>query len=89
MKKKFLLFSTLILIAITALNINLSSKRDNIFTMTLKSLESQAYDLPEASITCSQSSSGPCWIWEKSSDAEVEGKCAFTGKQADTCIKPK
>lgn len=87
MKKKFLLFSTLILIAITALNINLSSKRDNIFTMTLKSLESQAYDLPEASITCSQSSSGPCWIWSPATK-EQPGKCIITGKQEDTCIKP-
>lgn len=84
MKKKFLLFSTLILIAITALNINLSSKRDNIFTMTLKSLESQAYDLPEASITCSQSSTGPCWTWDK-----AKKTCIYTGKGADTCIRPK
>lgn len=88
MKKKFLLFSTLILMAITALNINLSSKRDNIFTMTLKSLESQAYDLPEVNVVCSTNDTGTCWTWEYDKDSTTTGNCIYTGYMADTCTRP-
>lgn len=88
MKKNFLIFSTLVLMAITAFNINLSSNRTDLFDMTMTTLESKAYQ-EEVTVTCSVNDSGPCWIWKYDTGSTTKGSCSYTGTPANTCIKPK
>lgn len=89
MKKKFLVCGMLVIVAITALNINMSGNRNRFFNMTLKSLEGHAYDLPEADIICSTHQLGPCWKWVYYlGGGGVVAYCEFSGRMDDYCVMP-
>lgn len=85
--KKILICSSIILAAMTALNINMIKNSKNYdLNMKLKSLESFAYDLPEVNVICSTNPDGPCWKWEYYQDPNgLQGRCTFTGYMDDLC----